>query len=81
MHVRFFSNFLVVLMENGEVYTFGSNAFGQLGVNDVSHLGPMKAHLPQTIVQIAAGSNHTVAMTSQGDVYTFGNDSVSYSSL
>ncbi len=64
-------------MENGEVYTFGSNALGQLGVNDVNHVGPVRANLPPCIVQIAAGSNHTVALTSNGEVYTFGNNSVS----
>lgn len=66
----------VVLMENGEVYTFGSNSFGQLGVSDINHVGPVKANLPSIIVQIAAGSNHTVALTAKGEVYIFGNNSV-----
>lgn len=65
-------------MENGEVYTFGSNAMGQLGVADVNNVGPVRANLPSVIVQIAAGSNHTVALSSTGEVYTFGSNSVSF---
>lgn len=65
-------------MENGEVYTFGSNAMGQLGVADVNNVGPVRANLPSVTVQIAAGSNHTVALSSSGEVYTFGSNSVSF---
>ncbi|XP_065222944.1 E3 ubiquitin-protein ligase MYCBP2 isoform X3 [Planococcus citri] len=65
----------VVLMENGEVYTFGSNTSGQLGINDENHIGPVKANLPPVVVEIAAGSNHTVALTATGEVFTFGNNS------
>lgn len=71
-------DYTVVLMENGEVYTFGSNAMGQLGVADVNNVGPVRANLPSVIVQIAAGSNHTVALSSTGEVYTFGSNSVSF---
>jgi len=28
--------FVVVLMENGDVYSFGSNQFGQLGTGDTA---------------------------------------------
>lgn len=70
--------FAVILMENGEVYTFGSNAMGQLGVADVNNVGPVRANLPSVIVQIAAGSNHTVGLSSTGEVYTFGSNSVSF---
>lgn len=65
-------------MENGEVYTFGNNTYGQLGVSDTSHVGPVKVNLPSVIIQIAAGSNHSVALTSTGEVYTFGNNVVRY---
>lgn len=65
-------------MENGEVYTFGSNSSGQLGISEENHVGPVKANLPPVIVEIAAGSNHTVALTATGEVYTFGNNSVSH---
>ncbi|KAK0177732.1 hypothetical protein PV328_001750 [Microctonus aethiopoides] len=63
----------VVLLQNGEVYSFGSNIYGQLGVGDlIAHAGPVQVKLPTTAIQIATGSNHTVILTSKGDVYTFG---------
>lgn len=63
----------MLLLQNGEVYTFGSNVYGQLGVGDlVAHSGPVRVKLPSTAVQVAAGSNHTVVLTAKGEVYTFG---------
>ncbi|XP_035682944.1 E3 ubiquitin-protein ligase MYCBP2-like isoform X1 [Branchiostoma floridae] len=63
----------VVLLQNGEVYTFGNNQMGQLGCKDSHNRGlPVRVELPERAVQVAAGSNHTVILTSQGNVYTFG---------
>lgn len=65
--------YLVVLLQNGEVYTFGSNIYGQLGVGDlIAHVGPVPVKLPGIATQVAAGSNHTVVLTSKGEVFTFG---------
>ncbi|XP_012285925.1 E3 ubiquitin-protein ligase MYCBP2 [Orussus abietinus] len=63
----------VILLQNGEVYTFGSNIYGQLGVGDlVAHPGLVQVKLPSLASQVAAGGNHTVVLTSKGEVYTFG---------
>lgn len=63
----------MVLLQNGEVYTFGSNIYGQLGVGDlIAHVGPVHVKLPGIATQVAAGSNHTVVLTSKGEVFTFG---------
>ncbi|XP_076385847.1 MYC binding protein highwire isoform X12 [Megachile rotundata] len=63
----------VVLLQNGEVYTFGSNIYGQLGVGDlIPHAGLVHVKLPRIATQVAAGSNHTVVLTSKGEVFTFG---------
>ncbi|XP_076245488.1 MYC binding protein highwire [Calliopsis andreniformis] len=63
----------VVLLQNGEVYTFGSNIYGQLGVgNLMPQAGPVHVKLPGIATQVAAGSNHTVVLTSKGEVFTFG---------
>lgn len=63
----------VALLQSGEVFTFGSNIYGQLGVgNLIAHAGPMQVKIPGTAIQVAAGSNHTAVLTSKGEVYTFG---------
>ncbi|XP_011315230.1 E3 ubiquitin-protein ligase MYCBP2 isoform X2 [Fopius arisanus] len=63
----------VVLLQNGQVWSFGNNMYGQLGVGDlVAHAGPVQVKIPTAATQVVAGSNHTVVLTSRGEVYTFG---------
>jgi E3 ubiquitin-protein ligase MYCBP2 len=65
----------VLLTSSGDVLTFGSNQFGQLGHNDFAiREVPTKVLINATIVQIAAGSNHTVLLSSTGQVFTFGSN-------
>jgi E3 ubiquitin-protein ligase MYCBP2 len=62
-----------VLLQNGEVFTFGSNIYGQLGVgNLIAQAGPVLVKVPGVAVQVAAGSNHTAVLTAEGEVYAFG---------
>jgi len=66
---------LVMLTSEGQVYTFGSNSYGQLGVGDLSSRGsPTFAKIPPSlkIVMVTAGSHHSVALSSDGDVLTWG---------
>lgn len=64
----------VLLLQNGQVYSFGSNQYGQLGCGDILAKGNVQlVKLPCSAVHIAAGSNHTAILTSKGEVFTFGN--------
>ncbi|XP_023654220.2 E3 ubiquitin-protein ligase MYCBP2 isoform X4 [Paramormyrops kingsleyae] len=65
----------VVLMENGDVYTFGYGQHGQLGHGDVNSRGTptLVQGLPGPTVQVTAGSNHTAVLLMDGQVYTFGS--------
>ncbi|KAM8976197.1 E3 ubiquitin-protein ligase MYCBP2 isoform 3-T3 [Pelodytes ibericus] len=65
----------VVLMENGDVYTFGYGQHGQLGHGDVSCRGnpTLVQALPGPSTQVTAGSNHTAVLLMDGQVFTFGS--------
>lgn len=66
----------VVLTLAGEVFTFGSNQYGQLGTGDLQAPPSGVAQVKKihgVIVQVAAGANHTILLNHKGVVYTFGN--------
>ncbi|XP_071483934.1 E3 ubiquitin-protein ligase MYCBP2-like [Diadema antillarum] len=64
----------VVLLENGEAYTFGLGNHGQLGQRDSANRAtPVKVGVDEKITQVAAGSNHTVLLSEGGTVFTCGS--------
>ncbi|XP_060681898.1 E3 ubiquitin-protein ligase MYCBP2 isoform X7 [Hemiscyllium ocellatum] len=65
----------VILMENGDVYTFGYGQHGQLGHGDVNSRGAptLVQALPAPCTQVTAGSNHTALLLADGQVFTFGS--------
>ena len=72
----------LALTSTGQLYAFGRNFFGQLGIATNSGTGnpnPEAAlvSLPGAsgpVVQIAAGVNHSLALTSTGQLYAFGGN-------
>jgi len=69
--------FSVVLCENGKLYAFGYNYYGQLGIGDTyntKYPTEVKQFTDDKIVSIASGSNHTYALTASGDLFSFGQN-------
>ncbi|RIB24370.1 regulator of chromosome condensation 1/beta-lactamase-inhibitor protein II, partial [Gigaspora rosea] len=63
----------LVLLENGEVYSFGSSKYGHLGI-DVSEENrkfPVRINLNNCKI-IAAGDHHSMAVNFENKVYTWG---------
>ncbi|XP_028966426.1 E3 ubiquitin-protein ligase MYCBP2 [Galendromus occidentalis] len=64
----------VLLLETGNVLTFGNNQHGQLGHGRQSSASFVQGLPGQSkVVQVAAGSNHTVMLLNNGAVYTCGS--------
>ncbi|XP_011269990.1 hypothetical protein CAOG_08419, partial [Capsaspora owczarzaki ATCC 30864] len=65
----------LALTFNGQVYSWGNNQFGQLGVGDTApHTIPsrLKTLEHQFCAHIACGEDHSVVLTETGGVYSFG---------
>ena len=67
---------IVCLDNDGNVYTFGNNEYGQLGIGDkdLSHTSiPQKVNLPPC-KQISCGYDFTMCLSENGEIYPFGNN-------
>jgi alpha-tubulin suppressor-like RCC1 family protein len=63
---------------DGNLYTWGYNAYGQLGIgNTTQQNSPVKVPFPSGVISwtaVTAGSNHSLAIGSDGNLYTWGNN-------
>ena len=68
----------IALTSDGDVYTWGANEHGQLGLNDASVFvaKPTKVNNLPEVVSISAGKEHTMLLDADGYVYSFGNNAV-----
>ncbi len=72
----------LALTSAGQLYAFGWNGYGQLGIelnSDNSTPNPTPALVTLQgatgpVTQIAAGGNHSLALTSTGQLYAFGDN-------
>jgi hypothetical protein len=64
------------LLANGDVFCWGNNSSGQIGNGAFSTdvATPVKALLPEAVVQITAGGTTTCARTAGGKVYCWGDN-------
>jgi len=67
-------HYCLALNSNGELYVWGQNNYGQLGLgNDNIQESPVKVNL-NGVEKISAGAYHTFAILSNGDVYCWGRN-------
>ena len=61
------------LTENGNVYGWGYNSYGQLGINSTATCySPVKMQKISDIIQISAGENYLVMLDANGSVWSVG---------
>jgi len=76
--VSFGSAHSIALTDSNEIYSWGANAYGQLGLGIVGSLTtPHKLTFPVdvgNINMIACGGNHTMVLIHKNEVYSCGSD-------
>ena len=68
----------MAVLENGEVYGWGYNGNGQLGLgNNINQLNPQRVTALQGVVvtSVVCGYAHTLAVTDEGSLYAWGANS------
>ena len=77
-HVTFVAaaeNHSLAVTDDGMVFGWGSNRFGQLGkVTETNRVLPKRIDELKNCVAVAAGDKHSVALTRDGQVFTWGDN-------
>ncbi|GAB5360574.1 hypothetical protein AAMO2058_000639500 [Amorphochlora amoebiformis] len=67
-------NHFLVATATGEVFAWGENAYGQLGLGDDKYCDfPVKVELREPIVAVAVSECHSIALSSSGKMYAWGS--------
>ncbi|XP_063870705.1 X-linked retinitis pigmentosa GTPase regulator-like isoform X2 [Scylla paramamosain] len=66
------SSHSIVLTEDGELYVWGNNNEGQLGLDVGEQLIPALVTLPEPVVNVACGYYHNIAISGSGQAFTWG---------
>lgn len=71
------ANHALALLDNGDVYAWGFNDSGQLGLGDVvTRTTPAKVTLARPAVAVAAGRGFSVVALDDGRVFTWGANTI-----
>lgn len=62
--------------DEGRIYTFGINYYGQLGrdIDNSQDYDPLPTPIPgfNNVIQVSCGGDHTAFITEEGSIFTFG---------
>ncbi len=66
----------LALSNDGHIYSFGNNRYGQLGLGDYDNrnIPTLVPKAPNNIIQIVAGTSHSLCLTNDGYIYSFGKN-------
>ena len=69
-------NFTMCLLDNGDLYSFGFNDHGELGLGneEETYNTPQKITTLTDVEFFDCGANHTICKTLQNEVYSWGNN-------
>lgn len=75
IHTSSASTHRVVITEKGEVWVYGNNTEGQLGVGDKDNRDDFtRVHLPEPVVNVAVSTGMTLLLTESGQVWVGGRN-------
>merc|ERR1719463_650541 len=66
-----------VVVQDGEAYSFGAAALGQLGIGLTGERAmsiPLKVPLIESVISVACGGDHSILTTSSGAAWAFGRN-------
>uniref|UniRef100_H2YDC3 BTB domain-containing protein n=1 Tax=Ciona savignyi TaxID=51511 RepID=H2YDC3_CIOSA len=66
---------VLLLTQDGEIYTWGHNSYMQLGNGGTApgvQPSLLSRHINHRVVQVSCGSHHSMVLTAEGEVYTWG---------
>lgn len=66
--------FSLALTTSGQIWSWGTNYEGQLGIGSLNPSSgrPVHVKIPHTIIAVAAGQNHVLALMRNGSVWSWG---------